>query len=35
VLLDVPGVDYDAIRDFYAEHGLLPLFDAIDKARRA
>ena len=32
-LLNVPGVDRDAIRDYFARQGLLELFDAIDKAR--
>jgi hypothetical protein len=31
-LLDVPGVDKAAVRDYFERHGLLGLFDAIDKA---
>jgi len=34
VLLDVPGVNREAVRDYFAQHGLLELFDAIDKTRR-
>jgi len=34
VLLDVPGVNRDAVRDYFAQHGLLELFDVIDKTRR-
>lgn len=33
VLINVPGVDRQAVRDFYAKHGLLELYDAIEKAR--
>jgi hypothetical protein len=33
LLLNVPGVDREAIRDYYREHGLLDLYDAIEKAR--
>jgi methylmalonyl-CoA mutase cobalamin-binding subunit len=32
-LLNVPGVDRHTVRDFFARHGLLELFDVIDKAR--
>lgn len=32
-LLNVPGVDRDAVRDYFRRHGLLELFDAIDKTR--
>jgi hypothetical protein len=32
-LLSVPGVDRAAIREYFASHGLLELFDAIAKAR--
>jgi hypothetical protein len=32
-LLDVPGIDRAAVRDYFDRHGLLGLFDAIDKAR--
>jgi hypothetical protein len=32
-LLKVPGVDRDAVRDYFQRHGLLELFDAIDKTR--
>jgi len=35
VLLEAPGVDRDAVRDYFEQHGLLELFDAIDKTRRA
>ena len=31
-LLDVPGVDRAAVREYFERHGLLGLFDAIDKA---
>lgn len=31
VLLEVPGVDRDAVRDYFERHGLLELFDAIQK----
>ena len=31
-LLKVPGVDREAIRDYFARHGLLELFDAIERA---
>ena len=34
VLLDVPGVNREAIREYYSEHGMLELFDVIDKTRR-
>lgn len=30
-LLRVPGVDRDAIRDYFERHGLLELFDAIER----
>ena len=33
LLLNVPGVDREAIRDYYKQHGLLELYDAIEKAR--
>jgi hypothetical protein len=33
ILLNVPGVDRAAIRDYYASQGLLQLYDAIEKAR--
>ena len=33
VLLNVPGVDRNAVREYFRRHGLLDLFDAIDKAR--
>jgi hypothetical protein len=33
VLLGVPGVDRDAVRDYFERQGLLELFDAIEKAR--
>ena len=33
VLLSVPGVDREAVREYYRRHGLLDLYDAIDKAR--
>jgi hypothetical protein len=33
LLLNVPGVDRQAVRDYYERHGLLDLFDAIDRAR--
>lgn len=32
-LLKVPGVDRDAIRDYFERRGLLELFDAIEKKR--
>jgi hypothetical protein len=32
-LLNVPGIDRDAVRDYYRQHGLLEFFDAIDKKR--
>jgi hypothetical protein len=32
-LLKVPGVDRQAVRDYFARHGLLELFDAIEKVR--
>jgi hypothetical protein len=32
-LLDVPGVDRDSIREFFERHGMLELFDAIEKTR--
>jgi hypothetical protein len=31
VLLSVPGVDRDAVREYFREHGLLDLYDAIEK----
>lgn len=33
-LLHVDGVDRDSIRDYFAKHGLLDLFDAIEKRSR-
>lgn len=30
-LLKVPGIDRDAVREYYRQHGLLELFDAIEK----
>lgn len=33
VLLNVPGVDREAVREYYRAHGLLDLFHAIEKAR--
>lgn len=33
VLLNVPGVDRNAVREYFRRRGLLDLFDAIDKAR--
>lgn len=33
VLLGVPGVDRDSIREYFERQGLLDLFDAIEKAR--
>jgi hypothetical protein len=33
VLLNAPGFDRQAVRDFYEQQGLLGLFDAIEKAR--
>lgn len=33
MLLKVPGVDRAQIRDYFARHGLLELFDAIERAR--
>jgi len=30
-LLLVPGVDREAVRDYFERHGLLELFDAIEK----
>jgi len=30
-LLRVPGIDREAVRDYFARHGLLELFDAIEK----
>lgn len=30
-LLSLPGVDREQIRDYFAQHGLLELFDAIEK----
>jgi hypothetical protein len=33
VLLDVRGVDGQSVREYFERHGLLDLFDAIDKAR--
>lgn len=32
-LLNVPGMDREAVRDYYQRHGLLELFDAIEKTR--
>lgn len=33
MLLTVPGVDRAQVRDYFAKHGLLELFDAIERAR--
>jgi hypothetical protein len=33
VLLNVPGVDREAVREYFRRRGLLDLFDAIEKAR--
>lgn len=33
VLLNVPGVDREAVREYYRRHGLLDLFNAIENAR--
>lgn len=33
LLLAVPGVDRERVREFFERHGLLELFDVIDKAR--
>lgn len=33
VLLQVPGVDREAVRDYFQRMGLLDLYDAIEKAR--
>jgi hypothetical protein len=33
VLLNVPGMDQKAVRDYYERHGLLDLYDAIARAR--
>lgn len=33
LLLSVPGVDHEAIRDYYERHGMLDLYDAIAKTR--
>jgi hypothetical protein len=33
ILLNVPGVDRQIIREYYRSHGLLELYDAIEKAR--
>ena len=32
-LLNVPGVDRETVREYYRQHGLLELYDAIEKAR--
>lgn len=32
-LLEVPGIDRQAVRDYFARHDLLDLFDAIEKLR--
>ena len=34
-LLGLPGVDRAAVRDYFARHGLLELFDAIERQSRA
>jgi hypothetical protein len=34
ILLAVPGVDHDAVREYFGQLGLLDLFDAIEKANR-
>ena len=31
ILLQVPGIDRDAVRDYFDRHGLLELFCAIEK----
>jgi len=31
VLMSAPGIDVDSVRDYYRDHGLLELFDAIVK----
>lgn len=33
LLLNVPGVDKEAVREYFDRHGLLKVFDAIAKAR--
>jgi hypothetical protein len=33
MLLKVPGVDRTLVRDYFMKHGLLELFDAIERAR--
>jgi len=33
LLLNAPGVDRKAIRDYFERHGLLDLYDAIERAR--
>lgn len=33
LLMNAPGVDREAIRDYFERHGLLDLYDAIDRAR--
>lgn len=33
VLLGVPGVDRQSVREYFEREGLLDLFDAIDNAR--
>ena len=35
ILMDAPGVDRKAIRDYFVRNGLLDLYDAIERARRA
>ena len=34
VLLSVPGVDHEAVREYFGRHGLLDLYDAIEKANQ-
>lgn len=34
VLLSVPGVDHEAVREYFERQGLLSLYDAIEKANR-
>jgi hypothetical protein len=33
LLMSVPGVDRETVRDYYARQGLLELYDAIERAR--
>jgi len=34
-LLALPNIDRSAVREYFSKHGLLDLYDAIDKANRA